>query len=51
MSFPASGFESTFRNNIDDVVKFLQEHHGDKYMLYNLSNRKYNYDKFGDKRV
>ncbi|CAD8182631.1 unnamed protein product [Paramecium octaurelia] len=51
MSFPASGFESTFRNNIDDVVKFLQEHHGDKYMLYNLSNRKYNYEKFGENRI
>ncbi|CAD8125086.1 unnamed protein product [Paramecium sonneborni] len=50
MSFPAFGFEITFRNNIDDVVKFLQEHHSDQYMLYNLSNRKYNYENFWRKQ-
>lgn len=29
MSFPACGLESAYRNDIDDVAKFLQEHHGD----------------------
>lgn len=47
MSFPASGLESTFRNDINDVARFLWEYHGDQYMIFNLSNRKYNYEKFG----
>lgn len=46
MSFPGSGLEITFRNNIEDVSWFVKERHGQDYMLYNLSGRKYNYAKF-----
>jgi hypothetical protein len=46
MSFPASGFEQTYRNNISDVAAFLDERHKDAYLIFNLSNRKYDYKKF-----
>jgi len=50
MSFPASGTEKLYRNNIDDVAKFLRFRHENNFYVYNLSNRSYNYEKF-DKRV
>ena len=46
MSFPASGFEKCYRNNINKVVSFLNDKHPDHYKIYNLSNREYNFDKF-----
>ncbi|PRP87367.1 hypothetical protein PROFUN_01629 [Planoprotostelium fungivorum] len=47
MSFPAEGVESTFRNDIDEVAKMLNESHPNAYMIYNLSERPYEYNKFG----
>lgn len=51
MSFPASGFEQTYRNRIDDVVEFLDAKHKDHYLIFNLSNRKYDYKKFHNQVV
>jgi len=46
MAFPADGMESRFRNKIDDVAQLLKENHGDHFMIYNLSERTYDYSKF-----
>ena len=46
MSFPASGFEKCYRNNINDVAAFLEERHRDSYLIFNLSCRRYDYRKF-----
>ncbi len=43
MSFPASGIESLYRNKINDVAMLLNKKHKNKYLIINLSNRKYNY--------
>ena len=46
MSYPASGFESFYRNPISQVSKFLNHNHSINYMVFNLSGRKYDYNKF-----
>ena len=46
MGFPASGLESAWRNHIDDVAKFLKTQHPDKFMIWNLSEKEYDYSKF-----
>ena len=33
MSFPGSGLETTYRNNLREVAKMLQTNHQDKYMV------------------
>lgn len=33
MSFPGSGLETTYRNNLREVAKLLQKNHQDKYMV------------------
>lgn len=51
MSFPADGFESSYRNDINAVARFLKEKHGQNFMIFNLcSERGYNYALF-DHRV
>jgi len=50
MAYPASGIESTYRNHIDDVSKFLKDRHGQNFLIFNLSGRVYNEAKF-DKLV
>ena len=46
MAIPASGIESTWRNNIDEVVAMLNTYHAENFMIWNLSELTYNYDKF-----
>ena len=40
MGYPAQGFEKYYRNDFNDVKEFLDEKHGDNYMVYNLCSEK-----------
>ena len=52
MSYPASGFESLYRNPIDQVASFLDERHGEKYYIINTSERAtYDGDRYFGGRV
>eukprot|EP00954_Amorphochlora_amoebiformis_P016933 1315852-Amorphochlora_amoeboformis.AAC.1 len=47
MGIPASDMSSFYRNNLDEVIKFLEHFHKDHYQLYNLcDDRSYNIKKF-----
>ncbi len=48
MAFPASGLEAAWRNHIDDVSNMFNEYHAHHYRIWNLSERKYDYSKFGN---
>jgi len=49
MAFPASGFESLYRNHVDDVANFLNERHNSDFLIFNLSGKKYDNNKFKNK--
>lgn len=51
MAFPGSGIETVYRNNIEEVAKFLQERHQNNYLVINLSGKKYDSKKFDDKVI
>ena len=46
MSFPAEGLESAWRNSLDSVVRLLKQNHPDSFMIWNLQDRDYDYEKF-----
>lgn len=46
MAMPAEGVASFYRNAIEDVVEFLKKHHGNNYMIWNLSEHEYDVEKF-----
>jgi len=50
MGFPASGVEGYFRNHIEDIARYLNEKHKDKYLVFNLSERIYD-DKLFDPKT
>jgi len=48
MSFPAEGVEATYRNDINEVANLINNNHPNShFVIYNLSQRKYDYSKFG----
>ena len=48
MSFPASGVESVYRNCLRDVAKMLMNKHGENYLVFNLSERRYDISKLNN---
>ena len=49
MSFPAEGFESAYKNSIDDVRIYFDTKHRDHYVIINISERQYNVSKLNDR--
>eukprot|EP00298_Acanthocystis_sp_HF-20_P006958 c16684_g1_i1.p1 GENE.c16684_g1_i1~~c16684_g1_i1.p1 ORF type:complete len:318 (-),score=97.38 c16684_g1_i1:19-972(-) len=41
MGLPASGIEGHYRNDISEVIEFLQEHHKGKFKIFNLCSEKF----------
>jgi len=46
MAIPGEGLSKIYRNPLESVSKFLNEHHKSNYMILNLSGIKYDYAKF-----
>jgi protein-tyrosine phosphatase len=46
MSYPGEGVEGMYRNDITQVAAYLDYKHQDHYMIFNLSERNYNFDLF-----
>lgn len=51
MSLPGEWVTSTYRNNLGDVAKFLHQKHGNRYIIINLSQKTYDYSKFGNRVI
>jgi hypothetical protein len=50
MGFPADTLlEQSYRNHIDEVAQYLERTHGDRYMIFNLSDKQYDPVRFGNK--
>eukprot|EP00911_Craspedida_sp_UC1_P002631 UC1_evm1s1938 len=45
MSFPATGLEAAYRNNLNDVAAMLKTKHGDNFMVFNVSKKFYDISK------
>ena len=46
MAVPSSGIDGIYRNHIKDVEDFLKTNHPGKFMVWNLSEKEYNEEKF-----
>lgn len=46
MSYPADGLASNWRNRWQDVAKFLNEKHQNRYWIFNVSERNYDKSRF-----
>lgn len=46
MSYPGTGVEGMYRNDIQQVAAYLDHKHRDHYMIFNLSERNYDFDLF-----
>ena len=52
MSLPSTGLEKYYRNPINDVVKFMDQHHGNHYMIFDLClERSYDHSLFHNRVI
>ncbi|XP_069768471.1 tensin-3-like isoform X11 [Narcine bancroftii] len=49
VSFPAGCSEETYFHNLQDVTRMLKSKHGDNYLVFNLSERRYDLSKLNSK--
>eukprot|EP00062_Callorhinchus_milii_P012481 gi/632959558/ref/XP_007895689.1/ PREDICTED: tensin-3 isoform X2 [Callorhinchus milii] len=49
VSFPAACSEETYLHNLQDVTRMLKSKHGDNYLVFNLSERRYDLAKLNAK--
>ncbi|XP_074857551.1 tensin-1 isoform X4 [Carettochelys insculpta] len=49
VSYPSSAEEQNFRSNVREVAQMLRSKHGDKYLLFNLSERRHDISKLHPK--
>ncbi|GCC22570.1 tensin-3-like isoform X2 [Chiloscyllium punctatum] len=49
VSFPAGCSEETYFHNLQDVTRMLKSKHGDNYLVFNLSERRYDLVKLNSK--
>ncbi|XP_015214660.1 tensin-1 isoform X4 [Lepisosteus oculatus] len=49
VSFPSNAEEQSYRNNLKEVATMLRSKHGDNYLLFNLSERRYDIAKLNPK--
>lgn len=48
MGIPATGVSTMWRNNLNDVCEFLEARHKGHFMIWNLTENTYDYDKFNN---
>lgn len=48
MGIPATGVSTMWRNNLDEVCEFLETRHKGHFMIWNLTENTYDYDKFNN---
>jgi phosphatidylinositol-3,4,5-trisphosphate 3-phosphatase/dual-specificity protein phosphatase PTEN len=46
MGFPGDGIEGVYRNDGQEIARFLKEKHNGHYMIWNLSEKPYGHEKF-----
>lgn len=51
MGLPAEGVQKLYRNDINEVARFLNEKHKDHYLIFNLSQIRYNFKKFNEQVI
>lgn len=51
MAMPSTGFQSLYRNKIEEVSSLIKKNHESKFLIINASNIKYNYLHFDNKVV
>jgi len=51
MGFPGTSVEKAWRNSRDDIARFLNEHHKDHYMIFNVSEKAYDPGNFANRAV
>ncbi|XP_064409352.1 tensin-3 isoform X2 [Latimeria chalumnae] len=49
VSFPTSCSEETYLHNLQDVTRMLKSKHGDNYLVFNLSEKRYELSKLNPK--
>lgn len=48
MGIPATGVSTVWRNSLNDVCEFLEARHKGHFMIWNLTENTYDYDKFNN---